>query len=306
MAAGGLHISISAEKLFSVGQLSVTNSMLTSIVASTLLILFAIWVRISLKKTNRPTGVQNVAEWIVESLLGLVHSVTNNRRKTNEFFPFVASFFMFVLLNNWLGLIPGVGTIGFYEEVKGEHAQVQEVEHPLAKAIQVMAAESAGTTSVVKEEETAEHGETGAPAADHTEEATHKVFVPYFRAGTADLNATLALGIISIIMVQFFGIKHLGLSYFKKFINLSNPINTFVGILEIVSEFSRIISFAFRLFGNVFAGEVLLAVITFLVPLIVPMPFYGLEIFVGFIQALVFAMLSVVFYNIATLGHDDH
>lgn len=80
----------------------------------------------------------------------------------------------------------------------------------------------------------------------------------------------------------------------------------FVGILELVSEFSKVISFAFRLFGNIFAGEVLLVVIMSLVGVIVPMPFYGLEIFVGFVQALVFSMLTLVFFNMATLSHDEH
>jgi F-type H+-transporting ATPase subunit a len=311
MAAGGLHISISAEKLFSIGRLNFTNSMLTSVIASGLLIAFALWVRASLKKTNRPTGVQNVAEWIVESLVGLVQSVTNNTQKTEEFFPLVATFFLFVLLNNWLGLLPGSGTIGFYE--KEEHAQVEVQKAPLAQAMEVQAKEAAqtveqaGQTGAVKEEKPVEHAAPAAKEEAHAEASNeHKIFVPLFRAGTADLNTTLALGLISVIAVQIFGIKHQHLSYFKKFINFSNPIQTFVGILEIVSEFSRIVSFAFRLFGNVFAGEVLLAVIGFLVPVIAPMPFYGLEIFVGFIQALVFAMLSVVLYNMATIGHSDH
>ena len=106
--------------------------------------------------------------------------------------------------------------------------------------------------------------------------------------------------------MQVVGIKYLGFSYFKKFFNFKTPITIFVSILEAVSEFAKIISFSFRLFGNIFAGEVLLMVIGALIPLLVPMPFYGLEIFVGFIQALVFSMLSVVFYNVATIGHDEH
>jgi len=252
MAASALHISISAEKVLSVAGLNISNSMLTSLIVSGLLIAFALWVRFSLKKTNRPTGVQNVAEWMIESLDGLVQGVTNNRRKTELFFPIIATFFLFILLNNWLGLIPGAGTIGFFE---GEGAS--------------------------------------------------RLFVPYFRAGTADLNMTLALGFTSVAIVQIIGIMHLKLSYFGKFINLHGPIEFFVGILEIISEISRVISFAFRLFGNVFAGEVLLAVIGFLVPVVAPMPFYAIEIFVGLIQAVVFAMLSTVLFNMATISHGD-
>jgi F-type H+-transporting ATPase subunit a len=124
--------------------------------------------------------------------------------------------------------------------------------------------------------------------------------VPLLRGGTADLNITLAISIVAVFMIQVFGYKSLGLNYFKKFINFSNPINFFVGFLELISEFAKVMSFSFRLFGNIFAGEVLLAVIAFLLPLFIPLPFIGLEIFVGFIQALVFATLTLVFINIAT------
>jgi F-type H+-transporting ATPase subunit a len=133
----------------------------------------------------------------------------------------------------------------------------------------------------------------------------HQVFVPYFRAPTADVNTTLALGLISMSMVQFFGFKFLGFKYLKKFFDFSNPINFFVGILELVSDISKIISFTFRLFGNIIAGEILLLVMGMLVPVLGPTPFIALEIFVGFIQALVFMMLSAVFMNMATLGHGD-
>jgi F-type H+-transporting ATPase subunit a len=144
-------------------------------------------------------------------------------------------------------------------------------------------------------------------AVDSTEEtATHPAtFVPYFRAGTADLNTTIALAIITAISAQYWGIRYLHLSYFKKFFNFSSKIMFFVGILELISEFSKILSYAFRLFGNIFAGEVLLMVMGALAPLAVPMVFYGLEIFVGGIQALVFSLLSIIFYQVATLGHGE-
>jgi len=134
---------------------------------------------------------------------------------------------------------------------------------------------------------------------DHEVPENHEAAVPLFRSPTADLNTTLALAVIAVVYVQFVGIRNLGLGYFKKFINFSSPIMFFVGILEIVSEISKIISFAFRLFGNIFAGEVLLAVISFLIPVVVSVPFIGLEIFVGFIQAFVFAILAVVFMSLA-------
>jgi F-type H+-transporting ATPase subunit a len=133
------------------------------------------------------------------------------------------------------------------------------------------------------------------------------IFIPFLRGPTADINTALALSLITMITVQVYGFKYQGLGYLKKFFNFSNPIKAFVGILELVSEFSKIISFTFRLFGNIFAGEVLISVMTFLIPLGLPMPFYGLEIFVGLIQGLVFMMLSTVFMNNATLSHEsDH
>jgi len=131
-------------------------------------------------------------------------------------------------------------------------------------------------------------------------EEGHKVFIPLFRAGSADINTTLALAIISVVTIQYFGLKTLGMEYVGRFFNFKNPIYFFVGILELVLEFAKILSFSFRLFGNIFAGEVLLTVIAFLMPLIAPIPFMGLELFVGFIQALVFSMLTAVFLSLAT------
>ena len=129
--------------------------------------------------------------------------------------------------------------------------------------------------------------------------------IPLWRAPTADINTTLALGLITMIMVQVYGYQYLGWSYFKKFFDFSNPINFFVGILELVSDFSKIISFTFRLFGNIIAGEILLLVMGMIVPVFGTTPFIALEIFVGFIQSLVFMMLASVFINMATLGHGD-
>ncbi len=297
--SAGLHISISAEPVAHLGPVVISNSIFTSLIVSALLIIFAVSVKLNLKKTNYPTGIQNIAEWIVESLYGLVQGVAGSPKKINEFFPFVATFFLFIIANNYFGLLPGVGTIGFLE--KTEPAQQTKISEPQTSLL-VDTALASETVTVENENPTAE---VKTSTENETAHAATK-FVPYLRAGTADLNTTIALAIVSMFMVQFFGVKHLRLAYFKKFINFSNPINFFVGVLETVSEFAKIVSFAFRLFGNIFAGEVLLAVIGFLVPIIAPMPFYGLELFVGFIQALVFSMLSLVFFNMATMGHDDH
>ncbi len=310
--AAGLHISISAERLFTLGGIDITNSMFTSVLVSLLLISFAIIVKSKLKNVSKPTGIQNFAEMIIESLHGLVHGVTGDLKRTRLFFPFISTFFLVIILNNWLGLIPGVGTIRMLvneEPTKIEEASEQSsllvntVQASETIAIEedavseneavVTTEESASETEEVSKEETT--GEHGGPVA-----------VPIFRPGTADINTTISLALVSIIVTQIFGVMYLKLGYFKKFINFSSPIMFFVGILELISEFAKVISFAFRLFGNIFAGEVLLVVMAFLFPVILPMPFYGLELFVGFIQALVFSMLTLVFFNMATISHDEH
>lgn len=295
MAASELHISISAEKLFSVGNLVITNSIFTSLVVSALLIAFAFVVNKQLKSTGKPTGLQNLAEMIIEAMYNLVQGVTGDLKKTRLFFPFITTFFLWILLNNWLGLLPGVGTIRVIEQPETQLEASSIIR--TAQAAETLLAQEEGSVQL---EETLETDEQVV-----AEEAHGPTYVPLFRAGTADINTTLALALISVIVTQFFGIKYLSLGYFKKFLNFKNPIMFFVGILEAVSEFAKIISFTFRLFGNIFAGEVLLAVMAFLLPVVIPMPFYGLELFVGLIQALVFAMLSLVFFNMATISHDE-
>jgi F-type H+-transporting ATPase subunit a len=128
----------------------------------------------------------------------------------------------------------------------------------------------------------------------------HEIFVPFLRGGAADLNMTIAIAMVSVIAAQVFGILYLGAKkHWNKYFT-TNATMAFPGIIEFIGEFTKIISFSFRLFGNVFAGEVLLVVISTLVPLAAPVPFYILELFVGFIQALVFALLTLVFFTVAT------
>jgi F-type H+-transporting ATPase subunit a len=314
--ATGPHISLSAETLFNVAGFNVTNSIFTSLIVSTLIILVAIYAKSTIKQTSRPSGFQNVAEMIVEGLYNLVQSVANDHAKTKFFLPFIASFFIFVLFNNWVGILPGIGTIGIVEQESNseQHAlnTYQKTLIPLVSAKEETDTLDDSETahkvaSSIIEGEAMEIG-SGDHAADDSHGSGPK-FVPIFRPGTADLNTTLALALISVIMTQIIGVRYLEMGYFKKFINFSNPINFIVGLLEIISEFAKILSFAFRLFGNIFAGEVLLVVIAFIggnFLFFAPIPFYGLEVFVGFIQALVFSMLSLVFFNMATIGHDDH
>jgi len=288
----GPHVSINAETLFRVGGLHITNSIFTSLVISALIISFALVVRFRLTNTNEPKGLQNFAEWLVESLYSLVYSVAGNVKKSRVFFPFVATFFIFIILNNWFGLLPGVGTIGFRE--KATKAKIIIEKETEVKEIKKIEAGQGNTLEKIQIKEKPTTEKVKVKGAEQTSE-----FVPFFRPGTADLNTTFALALLSVAVIQFIGLKFSKLAYFKKFINFSSPIMFFVGILETISELAKIISFSFRLFGNIFAGEVLLAVIAFLIPFLMPVPFYGLEVFVGFIQALVFAMLSLVFFNMA-------
>jgi F0F1-type ATP synthase membrane subunit a len=137
------------------------------------------------------------------------------------------------------------------------------------------------------------------------------VIYPYFRSFNTDLNSPLALALIAVMFVEFWGITALGLfKYGGKFIRnpLTDPIGAVVGFLEIIGEFARIISFTFRLFGNMLAGEILLLVMTFLIPFLVALPFYGLEVFVGAIQGFVFFALTIAFGALAVASHDheDH
>lgn len=303
--AGELHISISAERIASLGPLNISNSILTSLVVSALLIIvFAIAGSVARAAMKKPHPIQNIFEYMIQGFYRLIQGITGDHKKTRFFLPFFMTFFFFILANNWFGLLPGVGTIGFFETEAGEQHAVL-LQRDLALPAGQVQASTAVLAQGSEEEAVVETAETqDAAAQEDSVEAKGPMFVPYLRAGTADLNTTLALALFTMIMVQVMGVKYQGLAYFKKFFNLKNPIMFFVSILETISEVAKILSFSFRLFGNIFAGEVLLVVVGSLIPLIAPMPFYGLEIFVGLIQALVFALLSIVFFTQATVGHE--
>lgn len=277
-----MHISIAAEELFKIGSIPVTNSLLVTYL--TILLFIIIVALIRAKKNIIPVGLQNVVEYIMEYFYNLICEVFGSEEKGRKFFPLVMTIFLFVLIINWFGLLPGVGSIGFYR--KAEH-NIEVVEEQVAKE--------------VKEE----HSETEIEHSEQ-EKGHNMVFVPLFRGASADLNTTLALALISVIFTQIYSIQILGFKGFlKRFIKLKNPIMFFVGILELIAEIAKIISFSFRLFGNIFAGEVLLTVMLFLLPFVVPLPFLALEIFVGVIQAIIFSFLTLFFIKIAT-SEEEH
>ncbi len=280
-------VSLAAEKVFAIGGYVITNSLLTTWLVMILVVVLAILATRRIPKDLSrassqelvPSGLQNVFEMVIEAIENLTKSVAG--AWTPKFFPIVATIFIFLIFANYSGLIPGVGSIGL-------------LEHPHNEGEAGFIANGAILTG-----EEAHEGEEG------------WIVVPFLRAPSADLNFTLALALITVVLTQYFGIKSQRGAYFKKFFDVSGfkqgalmgIIGLFVGVLELIGELSRLLSFSFRLFGNIFAGEVLLMVIGFLVPYIASIPFYGLELFVGFIQAAVFMMLAVVFMSMATQGH---
>ncbi len=246
---------LASETIAYIGTFPIRNSMLMAWLAMGVIIAFALLLRRT-RYRDVPGRFQAFGELIIEGLFDFYDSVVQDRALTRRFFPLVTTIFLFLVLANWMGILPGVGSItipGFHEG--------------------------------------------------------HAVMLPLFRSMNADVNMTLAVALISVIATQMFGIAMLGVGpHLGKYFVAPwrDPIMSFVGILELIAEFAKIISFTFRLFGNIFAGEVLLVVISFLVPYIAPLPFLGLEVFVGFIQGLVFALLTLVFLTIATAAHGEH
>jgi len=290
-----LHISLAAEKIAQIGSFPITNSLLSTWMVMAILILFSLFVRKSIRMV--PSHLQSIAEMIISALYDFFESVMGHQVK--KAFPVLASLFLFIIVSNWMGLLPGVGTIGFYEEPALSHTEVQEqrIEKEIVSVVD--------GHEVNKDDSTAVHEVSGKEFESKTAaETEEKKFVPLLRGATADLNMTIALAIIAFFAIQYFGFATLGIHYSSRFLNFKNPIMFFVGLLEIVSDLSKVISFAFRLFGNIFAGEVLLTVIAFLMPFLMPTPFLMLELFVGFIQALVFSTLTAVFINVA-VAHEE-
>jgi F-type H+-transporting ATPase subunit a len=249
-----------------------------------------------------PSRLQSIAELLIGGLYDFFKQVAGHH--IAKFFPLVASLFLFIMIANWMGLLPGFGTIGFFH--KPVHVAVETTtEATKEPAKEEKPSPVQNTHETVVTSDTKEITETAVTNEEKKEEEELE-FIPILRASTADLNTTLALAITAVLAIQYFGFHLVGFSYITKFINFKDPINFVLGLLELISEISRIISFAFRLFGNIFAGEVLLAVMAFLMPFIVPLPFLMMELFVGFIQALVFSMLTAVFLNLAVAHGEEH
>lgn len=263
-------VTLFAEPVMHIGSVSITNSLLSGWLVVILVIVLSFIIR--MKISQIPGRLQSFLEIVMEGALDLCDQVTGQRTLSLKVFPVVFSVFFFVLLNNWLGLLPGVGSIGFYEMHEGVNT-----------------------------------------------------FIPLLRGGTADINTTLALGFLAVIGSNIFGVVVVGFwKTFNKYINLTalsymvtkvrkdpsilivSPIIFFVGLIEAVGELAKVASLSFRLFGNIFAGEVLLMSMAMIMKYIVPVPFLFLEVFVGLIQALIFSLLSLVYFTIASQDHSEH
>lgn len=300
------HVQLPAEKLSHdpmfvlpvIGEFYLTNTLVALLIADLILLLIAFGVNRALKSgTLVPSGIPGAVEALLEVLYNLTEGTAGKWART--IFPWFATITLLVLVANWTELIPGVDSIGILEH--SDHGYVVE--------------DLGFAATIVKGD--VKSAETTAPdSTEHADDKGKELFalVPYVRVVSTDLNFTVALALIAVVMVQVIGIRAQGAAYFGKFWNtktlFSKPIfgviDFAVGLLELVSEFSKILSFAFRLFGNIFAGSVLLFVIGTLVPVFAQSVFLMLEFFVGLIQAIVFGMLTMVFMSQATQGHGEH
>lgn len=279
---------LQAETIFNIGSFPVTNSYINTLIATGVFIILAIVIQKGIKKyyssNNAPKGFLNFFEAIVEFMFGYLDQVTADRKKSLKFLPLIGGFFFFILFANWLGLMPGTGSIG---RCVDHHAGTYVAYEMCLKG----------------------------------DEAYH--VYPLLRPSNTDLNMTLAMAVLAVAASHLFGIAAIGFfKYANKFVKLGdlykafaslNPIKIltaivefFVGLIEIFSEVAKMVSLSLRLYGNIFAGEVLLTVLASLIAVFVPLPFIALEILVGLIQATVFSMLTLVYFNMATMEHGGH
>lgn len=253
-------IPLAAERVFSIGSFAVTNTYINAVTVMVFFLAVGIWAKTSLRE--QPGRVQSAIEIMIEGLLGIFDQVTGNRKRTLYFFPVVGTMFFFILLSNWMGLIPGLGSLGIWEVVHGE-----------------------------------------------------RELVPIFRSAASDYNLTLVMTLIAVFGSHILGFGKLGPfvhlsrffplgTLFRALISLkptriiTGVVGMFVGIVELFGEFAKIVSLSFRLFGNIFAGEILLSVMYSFLLVGLPIPFLGMEFIFGLVQALVFPTLTLVYLHL--------
>ena len=262
-------IQLPAETVFHLFGFPITNSIITAWLSIIVLVILAWAVTHRIKLI--PSRLQSLLEFAIEWMLNLCVDVAGEKNG-RRFFPIVTTIFLFVIMNAWLSLLPGFGSI------------------------------------VIT-------GAEGEP-------------VHLLRGANTDINMPLALALISFVFVEYLGIRSLGFHYFGKFLRIgkffrgigqlfrgklragfvglfTGAIDIFVGMLEALSEIVRIVSFTFRLFGNMTGGEILILMMLFLAPWVLALPFYGLELLVGLVQAIVFGGLTLVFATVAVTPHEE-
>jgi len=263
-------IRVPADPLYPGAPSFLTNTFLLTVVGSLLIIGLMLFAARNPKLV--PGKVQNLVEWVFEQFLNLCEQVAGPERG-RTFFPWVLTIFLFVLFANWWEVIPGIESIGY-----------KSTDIPGCSGVGGQGIFLLGKYS--------------------------NCITPYFRPPSTDLNFTIALAIVTVVMTQVYGFAVLGfrLQIARYIILNQGPIAFVVGLLEFFLELLRLLSLSFRLFGNLFAGDVLLVVISFISVGVGAIPFYFLEIFVGFIQAFVFAFLTLLFFTLGTTahGHEAH
>ena len=309
-------IVIHGEKLASVGPLDILNTLLSAwvVMAVLLTVCFMAMRKISMI----PSGFYNFFESIIEGIYDFVTGIAGEKNG-RMFFPLIATFFIYIAFANWMSLTPIFNSIGSYVELHEEEGEFHS-EALVFKDSGGLSLIMPGAELVELEAEDCAEGHDGDEcrheAIEHaTEEYAHGeneklgVLFPYLRGINTDLMTTLSFAIMSAIFVEYWGIRSQGFfRYMSRFFTLKSPIAFFVGILEFIAELARLVSFSARLFGNMLAGEILIFVMTFLVGMAAPIlvVFYGLEVFVGAIQAFVFGALTLVFAMLATTSHEEH
>ncbi len=308
-----MHISLAAEPLFKILGLNITNTILSSFVIVFLIIIFSIWVKKNLNY-DKPKNIQLILEMVIDGLYSMISDLLDEN-KAKKFFSFLFTFFIFILFSNWFGLTPltqSLAVVHIAESNEGPEikANFNSKFNVIAKEVVKESQESVENSKTLVSENGKDKGFLGCIFSKHcyitrygmieSEESTH-----ILRAPTTDLSMAMTLALISVVSINFLGFYYLRRAYVKKYIDFSSPVNAFVGILEIVSELGKLVSFSFRLFGNIFAGEILLLVITSITFGLVTLPFLLLELFVGVIQAFVFFMLTAVFIGLA-VSHESH
>jgi F-type H+-transporting ATPase subunit a len=241
----GIAIHLAPEVVGHAGPITITSTLITSWVTVFVLVALAVYYRN--KFTLIPGRLQTVLEAAIGGAYDYVAETLESEKLAKRYFPILATLFFFILTANWIGLLPGVTSIGYFHEMHG-----------------------------------------------------HMKLIPFLYPVNTDLNVTIALAIIAVLTIEVAGILALGaLKYGGKFVNFKSPLGFLIGIVELIGEIARLVSFSFRLFGNIFAGKTLILVAMFFVPFILPVPIMAFELFVGFIQALVFAILTLLFIKLA-------